>query len=139
MFVCMQKMNFIIHFFLTILHFKESYNFIGMQHFGPNLETQNYAWYVGEISTRISVFYYRLFPRKTNITNFFQKYINPYFRSIRVPFAQIGAKNELSCKKALCQFFNIPITYHCANNQKSLMSHSWENCWNDTPKISLFH
>ena len=35
MFICMQKINFIIHFFLTILHFKESCNLIGWQHFGP--------------------------------------------------------------------------------------------------------
>ena len=39
-------------------------------------------------------------------------------------FAQIGAKNEFSSKKGLCQFFNIRITYHCAKNQKKLMSHS---------------
>ena len=43
MFICMQKINFIIHFFLTILHFKESCNLIDRQHFGPWLETQNYA------------------------------------------------------------------------------------------------
>ena len=110
MFICMQKMNFIIHFFLTILHFKESYNFIGMQHFGPYLETQNYARYVGEISSRILVFYYILFPRKTNITKFFQKYINPYFGSIRGPFAQIGAKNDFPVKKGSVSFsvFQLP-------------------------------
>ena len=35
MFICKQKINFIIHFFFTILHFKESCNFIFHQHFGP--------------------------------------------------------------------------------------------------------
>ena len=35
LFICMQKINFIIPFFLTILHFKESCNLIGWQHFGP--------------------------------------------------------------------------------------------------------
>ena len=35
LFICMQKINFIIHFFLMILHFKESCNLIGWQHFGP--------------------------------------------------------------------------------------------------------
>ena len=35
MFISMQKMSFIIHFFLTILRFKESCNTIGWQHFGP--------------------------------------------------------------------------------------------------------
>ena len=34
MFIYMQKLNFIIHFFLTILHFKEAWNLIGRQHFG---------------------------------------------------------------------------------------------------------
>ena len=37
------------------------------------------------------------------------------------------------------QFFSIRIIYYCAKNQKNLMSHSWENCWMDTPKTSLFH
>ena len=32
MFICMPKINFIINFFLEILHFKESFNFIGIQH-----------------------------------------------------------------------------------------------------------
>ena len=30
-----QKINFIIHFFLEILHFKEFCNLIGWRHFGP--------------------------------------------------------------------------------------------------------
>ena len=33
--ICMPKINFIIHFFLGILHFKESCNLIGQQHFDP--------------------------------------------------------------------------------------------------------
>ena len=32
---CMTKINFIVHFFLEILHFNESFNLIGQQHFGP--------------------------------------------------------------------------------------------------------
>ena len=132
------KNNFIIHFFLTILHFKESCNLIGRQHFSPhNLRPKIMpGWW--NIHSYIS-FHYRLFPRKTNITKFFKKSQKPYFGSIRDTFAQIGAKNEFSWKKGLCQFFNIWITYHCAKNQKNLMSHSWENCWRDTPKTSLFH
>ena len=35
MFICKPKIDFIIHFFLEILHFKESCNLIGWQHFGP--------------------------------------------------------------------------------------------------------
>ena len=33
--ICMLKMNFIIHFFLGILHFKDSCNLIGQQYFDP--------------------------------------------------------------------------------------------------------
>ena len=35
MFVDMPTINFIIHFFLEILYFKESCNLIGQYHFGP--------------------------------------------------------------------------------------------------------
>ena len=34
MLICMPKINFINHFFLEILHFKESFNLIGWHHFG---------------------------------------------------------------------------------------------------------
>ena len=111
MFIWMQKINFIIHFFLTILRWN--------------------------INNNIR-FHYRLFPRKTNMTKFFEKSQKPYFGPILDPFAQIWAKNEFSWKKVLCQFFNIRIIY-CVKNQKNLMSHSSENCWKDTPKTSLFH
>ena len=37
------KKNFTIHFFLEILHFKDSCNLIGRQHFGPQLENQNFS------------------------------------------------------------------------------------------------
>ena len=91
------------------------------------------------INNNIS-FHYRLFPRKTNITKFFKKSQKPY---ILGPFwillPKLGPKMIFPGKKGLCQFFNIWITYHCAKNQKNLMSHSWENCWRDTPKTSLFH
>ena len=33
--ICMPKINFIIHFFFGILHFKESCSLIGQQHFDP--------------------------------------------------------------------------------------------------------
>ena len=56
MFLYIAKINFIIYVFLEILHFKESCSSIG-QHFGPELENQNFARYVigGEISTTILV------------------------------------------------------------------------------------
>ena len=35
MFICMQKINFMIQLFLAILHFKEFCHLLGWQHFGP--------------------------------------------------------------------------------------------------------
>ena len=90
------------------------------------------------INNNIS-FHYRLFPRKTNITKFFKKSQKPYFGLILGSFDQLGAKIEFSWKKGFCQVFNIRIIYHCAKNQKNIMSHSWENSWRDTLKTSLFH
>ena len=54
----MSKINFIIGFFLEILHFKESCNLIGQQYFDPQLEKQNFARYEnsGEISMAVLVF-----------------------------------------------------------------------------------
>ena len=37
------KINFITHFFLEILHFKESCSLIEQEHFGPQLENQNFT------------------------------------------------------------------------------------------------
>ena len=86
------------------------------------------------INNNIS-FYYRLFPRKTNITkNPKNPTLDPFWSFL----PKLGAKKNFSEKKG-CQFFNILITYHCAKHQKSLMGNSWENCWSDTPKTSLFH
>ena len=70
------------------------------------------------------------------MTEFFKNQKTPILEPFWALFAQI---NEFSWKKGLCQFFNIRIIYHCAKNQKNLMSHSWENCWTETPKTSLFH
>ena len=64
MFICMQKINFIIHFFLMILHFKKSCNLIGLQHFWPITRDPKFCqiccW---NIKNNIS-FHFRLFPRK---------------------------------------------------------------------------
>ena len=130
MFICMQKINFIINFILTIFHFKESCKLIGRQHFGPELETQNFARYVGEISITILVFIIDYFQEKITSQNFSKKSQKPYFGP---------SQKWILLEKRLCQFFNIRITYQCAKNQKNLISHSWENCWRDTPKNSLFY
>ena len=119
MFLCMQKINFIIHFFLTMLYLKESCNLIGQQHFGLkiDLRPKNYARYVGEVSITIIVFVIDYFQEKLTWQNFSKNPKKPYF----------------------CQFFNNRITYHCAKSQKNLKSHSWENWWRDTPKTSFCH
>ena len=39
----MSKINFIIHFFLEILYFKEFCNLIGKQQFGQLFKKQNFA------------------------------------------------------------------------------------------------
>ena len=62
------------------------------------------------------------------MTKLFKKFKNPYFEVILGPFCSNLGKNEFSWKKGLCQFLNIPIGYHCAQNQKKLMSHSREKC-----------
>ena len=115
MFICMPKINFIIHFILEILHLKQSCNLIGQQRFSPQLENQNFARYriCAKISTTILVF-----------TLGFQKIRKkPYSGAILGPFAEIWAKMNFAGKKS-CPFLNIPIIYHCAKNQKKLMVHS---------------
>ena len=61
------------------------------------------------------------------MTKFFKKSKKPYFGAILGPFFQDLGKNEFSWKKGLCQFLNIPIIYHHAENQKKIISHSRRN------------
>ena len=72
-------------------------------------------------------FHSRLFPRKTK-DKVFQKIQKPYLGAILGPFCPYLGKNEFSWKKGLCQFFDIPIIYHRAENQKKLSSHFREKC-----------
>ena len=67
------KINFIIHFFLEILHFRESSNLTGPQHLAHNSRTRILPdmKLVVKISHNIS-FHLRLFPVKTN-AKIFQK------------------------------------------------------------------
>ena len=53
MFICMPKINFIIHFALEISQFKESCNLTGQQHIGPKIKNQNFARY--EIGSEIPI------------------------------------------------------------------------------------
>ena len=52
----MPQIKFTLNFLPEILHFKESHNLIGWQHFDPQLETQNFVRYCGEIPIIILVF-----------------------------------------------------------------------------------
>ena len=115
MFICMQKMNFIIHFFLTILHFKECSNLIGWQHLGSITEDpkllQIYWW---NINNNIYSFHFRLFTRKTNMTKFFKISKKALFWCHSAPFLPKFWQKWIFLEKELCQFFNIYIIYHCA-------------------------
>ena len=115
----MPKINFIIHFYLDILHFKESCNLIGRKHFGPYLKNQNFSRYGigGEISITILVFNLDYFQKKL-MTKFFRKCKKSYFGTILSPFSLNLGKNEFSWKNVLCQFLNIPIIYHRAKIMK---------------------
>ena len=120
MFTCMQKINFIIHFFFTILHFKESYNLIGWQHFAPLLETQNSARYVGEISIS---FRFRLFPIKTNMTKFSKSKKKPILGPFWALFAQICAKMNFPGEKVYLSLSIFELSTIVQKNEKNLMSH----------------
>ena len=117
MLICNEKTNFIIHFFIKILHFKESCNLIGWQHLAHNLRTK--------ISTLVFILDY--FQEKLTWQNFSKITKNFIFRLFWALFGLIWAKINFP-EKRLCQFLNIPIIYHCVKNQKKLMSHSWQEC-----------
>ena len=110
--IYMQKINFIIHFFLKILQFKESWNLIGWQHFGSYLEIQYFTRYDDEISIAMLVFI-------LEHDKIFKKFKKHYFGAILGPFCLNISKNEFSWKKEFCQFLNISIVYHCVKNRKN--------------------
>ena len=119
------QINFIIHFFPEIIHFKESCNLTGRQHFGQYIKNQNFARYGigGETSITILVFTIGYFQQKL-MTKFFKIPKNPIWWQFLCPFCSNLGKNRFSWKKGLGQFLIIPIIYHRVKNQKKLMSHS---------------
>ena len=50
------------------------------------------------------------------MTEFFKKSKKNNFGTILGPFCPNSGKNEFSWKKELCQFLDIPIIYHRAEN-----------------------
>ena len=90
MFICMPKINFIIHFFLEILHFKESCNLIDRHHNSRTRISSDMGLMVryNNISFR-----FRLFPGKTNdkfFKTFNKTYIGSHFGSFFPKFWQKG-------------------------------------------------
>ena len=72
----------------------------------------------GEKSITISAFNLGYFQEK--LQNFSKNlFCGPSFG----PFCPNLGENKFSWKKGLFQFLNTPIIYHCAKNQKKLMSH----------------
>ena len=116
MFICMPKINFMVLFFLEILHFKKSCNLIGWQHFGPL-----------PVMGLVVKYHFRLFPR--NNDKIFQKIQKPYF-GLLLP--KSGHK-WIFPEKVLCQFLDIPIIYHLAKNQTTIETFLWRtsNCRTD--------
>ena len=126
----MPRIQFIIHFLLEILHFKEPCNLIGWQHFGLKLENQNFARYGigGEIS-RILVFIIDYFQEKL-MTNFFRRSKKTYCGVILGPFCPNLLKNKFSWKNGLSVFKYFNQLPSCQNHKK-LMRHCWEKYWTD--------
>ena len=68
--------------------------------------------------------HFRLFPQKIN-DNFFWK-IRTILGHLGPFLPKFGQKSYFLEKKALL-LFKYSNIYHCADNQKKLMTHSWEN------------
>ena len=126
--MCMPKINFIISFFLEILHFKESLSLIGQKHFGPNSKTRIARHEIdGEISITILVFILNNFQKK--LMTKFSKNSNPILGPFWALFCQIWGKVNFYWKKAPSVF---KYANHCAKKQKKPMTHFWERCWTRT-------
>ena len=98
--VC-KKTSFIIHFFLEILHFKESCNLIGWQH--RELEfCQIWDWW-WNINNNIS-FHFRLSSRKTNDKFFLKIQKEPILGPFWALFTQIWPKMNFPAKKSSVTF-----------------------------------
>ena len=122
MFIGMKKTHFIIHLFLEILHFKESCNFIRLQH--QELEFCQIRDWRRNINSNTS-FYFRLFSKKNYWKRSLKNPKRTYFLVILHTFYPNLGKNEFSCKKELYQFLDIPIIYHPAKSQQKLLSSFW--------------
>ena len=127
-------MNFIIHFYLYKLHFKESGDLIGCNHFGPYLKDQNFSRYGigGEISVTILVFNLDYFQKKL-LRKFFRKCKKSYFGAILSPFSLNLGKNEFFWEKRALLVFKYSNYLPSCKNLKKLMKRRIKHF----PKIPL--
>ena len=102
--ICTPKINFILHFFLEILHFKESCSFDWLTTFWPITWEPDFAryWIGVEVSMAILVFILDYFQEKLMKT-FLKKMKKP----ISGPFPKIWAEMNFSWKKRSSDIFLI--------------------------------
>ena len=132
----MPKINLIIHFFLEILHFKEYYNLIGRQHFGPLLENQNFArdGIGGEISTTMLVFILNCFQEKL-MTKFSKNFKNPILGQFLTLFAQTWVKMNFPAKKlSVFKYSNHLPSFKKSEKTKDPFLRKMPNLWTDIQK-----
>ena len=114
----MLKIPFMIHFVLEVLRFKKSCNLIRLQHFGPWLENQNFAWYRtgDEITVTILVFILDYSQEKL-MTKFNEKTLFlGYFASFFTKFAQ---KQTFPGKKGSAIFEIFQLSTTCKKSEKT--------------------
>ena len=123
MFICMRKINFIIHFFPKILQFKESCKLIGWQHFGPLLKTQNFDRYGGELSITMLVFILDYFQEKLTWQKFLK---NP-----KKPLPKFWQKWVFLEKRALSVFkyFNYLLLRQNSGKTNEPFLSKMLDCW----------
>ena len=127
MLICIPKINFITHFFLKILHFKESFSILA--HKWRTRICQ--IWAGSEISITILVFILDYFQEKTNDKIFQKNPQKPILGPFWVLFLTNLGKNEFSWIERALSVFKYSSVYCHAKNQEELMSHSWEKCQTD--------
>ena len=104
MFICMPKINFIISFFLEILHFKESCNLMADSILAHNSKTRILPdmKLVVNIKNNIT-FHFRLFPRKTD--KIFQKIQKTLFRGHFLIFSPKFGQKLIFLEKGILSVF----------------------------------
>ena len=92
MLICKQKLTWSLDFFTDFLHFKESYNLIGQQHFGQQLQKKNFARHGVCDGKNKKNFQFALFLGKTN-DKFSKKMQNTLFSTKILLSMYLSLKN----------------------------------------------